>query len=214
MSQFLCKNTCVRPMIVSQYIFLFRLIHSYGYYIIFPLIVIEGPATIFISGFFVSLGLLNPFTTYLIIVSADLFGDILYYSAGRWWINSVSKKVLKFFNITEEHFINFKKTFTRHKGKIMFFGKLSSFVGGLVMYIAGLVDVPVSEFLLINGFGALFKTLLLLIAGFYFGSAASYLGKSFDSLAKVGLVLISVALFLIYWAITSFSNKYIKKAER
>ena len=197
----------------SQVLYLFNLIHLYGYYIIFPLIVIEGPGTIFVSGFFISLGFLNPLITYIVVVTADLFGDVLYFAAGKWWIHSVSKKVLMFFKISPNHFESFKKTFVKHKAQIMIFGKLSSFLGGLVMYVAGLVEIPFMEFITINGLGALVKTLLLLAAGYYLGSTVTHLSGSFDLLSTIALLLFSALAFGLYLGITSVANKFVKKAE-
>lgn len=197
----------------AQVIYLFNLIHTYGYYIIFPLIVVEGPGTIFVSGFFISLGYLNPITTYFVIVAADLFGDIIYYASGRWWIHSVSNKVLTFFKISPKHFIKFKETYIKHKGKIMLFGKFSSFIGGLVMYVAGLVEIRFVEFITINGFGAIVKTFLLLIAGYYFGSTLTHLNKSLDLITTLILLSFSIFVLGLYLGITFLSNKYIKKAE-
>jgi len=175
--------------------------------------VIEGPATIFISGFFVSLGIFNPVLTLLTVLSADLVSDVVYYAAGRFWFNSASGKMLNFFRISSKNFSKFKLVFLKHKGKIMFFGKLSSFVGSLVMYVAGLTKIPFGEFITINAFGATFKSLLLLFAGYFVGGALIKLGRSLDLYTSIGLLLLSVILFLIYWGITSFSNKYITKTE-
>lgn len=183
--------------------YLIHLISTYGYLVIFPLIVIEGPGTIFLSGFMISLGFLNPIITYIVIILADLFGDILYYSAGRWGLFKMSLK----------RYPNLKKIFAKHSGKIMFFGKLSSFIGGLVMYMAGLVKVSFLEFILINGLGAFFKTLLLLTAGYYLGSVLAKSGKSFDTISTIGLLLMSAFIFGLYLAITKFSNKYIKNTR-
>lgn len=200
--------------IPSQILPLINLIHVYGYYIIFPLIIVEGPGTIFITGFFVSLGYLDAFTAYIVIVAADLFGDMLYYSAGRWWVHKISASVLGFFKISQKHFVRFEETFKKHNGKIMFFGKLSSFIGGLVMYVAGYVNIPIGRFLYINGAGALFKTLLLLAAGYYFGSSFIRLGSSLDLVSTLALLTLSALMFAAYFGITYFANKYLRKAEK
>ncbi len=197
-----------------QFPFLFHLIRSYGYFIIFPIVVIEGPGITFLAGFLVSLGYLNPYWTYFTVLFADLVSDVAYYAAGRWWFNSASGKILTFFKMGPKTFSRFETVFKKHKGKIMFFGKLSSFIGGVVMYIAGLVKVPFVEFIVINVFGALGKTLLLLLAGYYIGGLVLRMGTIFDLASSIGLIALSIVLFLIYFGITSFSDKYIRKAER
>jgi len=201
-------------LLTGQIGYFANLIRLYGYYVLFLLVIIEGPATIFISGFLTSLGLLNPVITYIVIVVADLFGDILYYSAGRWWIKKASNKVLDFFKISTKNFEKFKQNFHKHKGKIMFFGKLSSFLGGFIMYLAGLSDVPFLPFIYINGFGALFKTLLLLISGYFFGATILQLSSGFDLISTIALIVLSLLIFGLYAGITSFSNRYLQKEEK
>jgi membrane protein DedA with SNARE-associated domain len=198
----------------SQVAFFIHLIRAYSYFIIFLLVAIEGPATIFLTGFLISLGYLNPTLTFITAVSADLFGDIIYYGMGRWWLHSVSDKVLKFFRVGPKSFEKFRLVFHKHKGKIMFFGKLSSFVGGLVMYVAGFVRVSLPEFIVINASGALFKTLLLLLAGYYLGDAVLRMGSSFDVTTSAGLLILSAVIFAVYWGIKSLANKYIKRVEK
>ncbi len=200
-------------LISQDFLRLFNLIHLYGYLVIFPLVVIEGPITIFISGFFISLGFLSPTSTFITVVLADLASDIIYYAAGRWWLHSTSNKILAFFKFTPKGFAKFKSIFIRHKGKIMFFGKLSSFVGGVVMYVAGLVKIPFPEFIAINIFNALFKSIILLFAGYFLGGAVVKLGASLDWITGVGLLILSGILFLIYWGVTTFANKFIRRTE-
>ena len=78
---------------------IFKLLFTYSYLILFPLVVVEGPIVTIIAGFLVSLGFMDFIPTYLTIVSGDLVGDFVYYSAGRWWLNKTYKGVLNFFSI-------------------------------------------------------------------------------------------------------------------
>ena len=47
----------------------------YKYFILFPVMVIEGPIITIIAGFLSSLELLNPFLVYVVVVIADLTGS-------------------------------------------------------------------------------------------------------------------------------------------
>lgn len=81
------------------------------------------------------------------------------------------------------------------------------------MYVAGLVEIPFPEFITFNIFNALFKSVVLLLAGYFLGSAVAKLGTSLDWVTGIGLLITSVTLFTIYWSVTAFANKYIKRAE-
>ena len=60
-----------------------NLILQYKYLIVFPLAVLEGPAVSIILGFLVSLNYFHFGAALIILVLADLFGDILYYLIGK-----------------------------------------------------------------------------------------------------------------------------------
>ena len=62
---------------------IFSLLHDYGYYVLFPLAVVEGPILAVIAGFLCATGIMNPFLVYLFIVSGDIVGDSVCYFAGR-----------------------------------------------------------------------------------------------------------------------------------
>ena len=76
---------------------IFGLLYTYSYLVLFPLVVIEGPVVTIITGFLVSLGFMDFIPAYFTIMAGDLTGDVLYYSAGRWWLNKTYKGVIKIF---------------------------------------------------------------------------------------------------------------------
>jgi membrane protein DedA with SNARE-associated domain len=63
--------------------------------------------------------------TYLTIMAGDLVGDVLYYAAGRWWLNKTYKGVLNFFSINRKLVAKLEGAIKKNKGPFLFFGKLS-----------------------------------------------------------------------------------------
>ena len=189
------------------------MLFTYSYLILFPLVVVEGPVVTIISGFLVSLGFMDFIPTYFTIVSADLTGDFLYYSAGRGWLNKTYKGILNFFSIDMKVVHKLEKSVKENKGPFLFFGKLSHAIGGLILFAAGSAEIPIKGFMWFNFLATIPKSLILLAVGYYFGSTVSNFKKYVD-FTVLGLFIFTLLLIGLYFLITHFSNKYIKKLEK
>jgi len=192
---------------------IFKLLYTYSYLILFPLVVIEGPVVTIIAGFLVSLGFMDFIPTYLTIVTGDLTGDVLYYSAGRWWLNRAYKGIVNFFGINMKFVHKLETSIKKNKGPFLFFGKLSHAIGGLILFAAGSAEIPLKEFVWFNFLATLPKSLILLAVGYYFGSTVSNFKKYLD-FTVLGLFALTVILIGLYFAVTYISNKFIKKLEK
>jgi len=189
------------------------LLFAYSYFILFPLVVIEGPVVTIIAGFLVSLGFMDFIPAYMTIVAGDLTGDVLYYSAGRWWLNKAYKGVLNFFNINLKVVHKLETAIKKNKGPFLFFGKLSHAIGGLILFAAGSAELPIKEFLWFNFLATLPKSLILLAVGYYFGSTVSNFKKYVD-FTVLGLFVFTILLIGLYFLVTYLSNKFVKKLEK
>jgi membrane protein DedA with SNARE-associated domain len=192
---------------------IFKLLFTYSYLILFPLVVVGGPIVTIIAGFLVSLGFMDFIPTYLTIVSGDLVGDFVYYSAGRWWLNKTYKGVLNFFSIDMKIVRKLETAIKKRKGPFLFFGKLSHAVGGIILFAAGSAEIPLKEFLWFNFLATLPKSLILIAVGYYFGSTVSNFKKYLD-FTVLGLFVLTVVLIGLYYGVTYLSNKFINKMEK
>lgn len=192
---------------------IFGLLYTYSYLVLFPLVVIEGPVVTIIAGFLVSLGFMDFLPTYFTIVAGDLTGDVLYYSAGRWWLNGAYKKVLSFFNINPKFVHKLEIGLKKNKGPFLFFGKLSHAIGGIILFAAGSAGVPMKDFLEFNFLATLPKSLILLAVGYYFGSTVSSFRRALDY-TVLGLFVFTIILIGLYFGVTYLSNKFLKKLEK
>ncbi len=182
-----------------------QLFTHYGYVIVFPIAVIEGPTISIISGFFISLKIFNPYIVFLVLAVGDLVGDTLYYIlgryAGQWFILHIGKYV----GITKERITLTEKYFHKNDWKILLFGKTQA-IGSVLLFVAGVVRVKYSRFISYNILGTIPKTILFLIIGFYFGKTYVTSSKYLDYFSLVWLLL-SVVLIAVY----IYVKKYIKK---
>lgn len=192
---------------------IFGLLFTYSYLVLFPLVVIEGPVVTIIAGFLVSLGFMDFIPAYFTIMAGDLTGDVLYYSAGRWWLNKTYKGVIRFLGINMRFVRKLEISIKKNKGPYLFFGKLSHAIGGVILFAAGSAEIPLKEFVWFNFLATIPKSLILLAVGYYFGSTVSNFRKYLD-FTVLGLFVFTLILIGIYFGVTYFSNKYIKKLEK
>ncbi len=61
---------------------LITLLSQYGYEVLFPIAVFEGPAATMLAGALVATGQLDAYTTFAVLVAADLVGDAVLLFAG------------------------------------------------------------------------------------------------------------------------------------
>lgn len=192
---------------------IFSLLYTYSYLILFPLALIEGPIVTVIAGFLVSVEFMDFIPTYLTIIAGDLIGDVLYYAAGRWWLNTTYRGILKFFKVDLKLVTKFESAIKKNNGPILFFGKLSQALGGLILFAAGSAKIPMKDFLLWNFLATIPKSLILIAVGYYFGGTVTNFGKAVD-FTVLGLFVFTVILIGIIFGVNKFSNKYIKKLEK
>ena len=183
----------------------------YGYAIIFPIVVIEGPMITILSGLLVSLGVLNPFLIYIVVVAGDVTGDFLYYLFGKYGARAGwAKKYLRFFGYSEKSQEFLEAHFRKHKGKTFVLGKLAQGVGGAVLVAAGVAGVNVSEFIFWNLICTLPKSLLLLLIGYYIGNSYMQISHYFDVVAYV-TIGITVLFIVVYVLVNRYAKNYFSK---
>ncbi len=174
---------------------------TYKYFLIFPLMVIEGPIITVISGFLASLGYLTLLPIYILVVLGDLVGDTIYYTLGYWG----REKLLdmwggSFLGITKERINKLEVHFDKHRGKTLILGKITHAIGVVFLFAAGLAKVPYLEFLCFNLIATMPKSFVLLLMGYYFGQAYPVINKDLGLVSVFILAssVISLVTFIIY----------------
>ncbi len=178
---------------------------QYRYLVLFPLVVIEGPIVTIIAGFLASLGNLNIFIAYPVIVVADIVGDLFMYAQGRWGGKAVARKWGHHFGLKPETIVRLEEHFKNHPGKTLLIGKLSHFFGGPVLIAAGMARMRISKFLWYNFLGTMPKSIILLFIGFYFGQAYAKFDRFFTLAGWI--IIFAVICVIIYFIIAKISRK-------
>jgi membrane protein DedA with SNARE-associated domain len=189
---------------------LLAILEHYRYWIIFPIAIFEGPIIIIISGFLVSLGYLNGAIAYLVVITADIIGDSLYYSLGRFWGKSkFIKKIGKYIGYDESSEKFIEEHFKKHKVKTFLIGKVSHGLGGTIQVASGIAKVTYNEFFWLSLLGTAPKALGLLVLGYYLGS---YYERINGYLHNIALISFSIFIIILIFVVSNkIKNNFLNK---
>lgn len=186
------------------------ILEHYKYFLIFPIATIEGPIIIIISGFLVSLGFLNGFITYSILITAEIVGDILRYFVGVYWRRSYwIKKYGHFLGYDEKSEIFLESHFQRHKFKTLLITKFTYGFGTATQIAAGIARVSFYEFLWFSIITSIPKTLILFAIGSYAGKYYVEIDNFLDFVAKLSLFFI--LLIFVYFLFNKYMKNFLEK---
>jgi membrane protein DedA with SNARE-associated domain len=165
---------------------LIGLLGEYGYWVILPIAVIEGPAITMVAGALVAAGQMNGVTAAILLILADLVGDALYYSLGRFGHGPVARRLTKWAKVTPEKLAKLQQTFRDNDWKLILIGKTQG-LGSIILYFAGASHMPFGRYMVLNLIGTAPKVIL-------FGGIGYFLGKGVMSSTHY-IDLISGAMF-------------------
>lgn len=176
------------------------ILEEYTYWLIFPLAIFEGPIIIIIAGFLAYLGTLNFFIAYTVVTAADILGDCLYYSIGRFWRSSTRiKKIGYFLGYSDKSEEFLENHFKKHKMKTFLVAKFAHGVGATVQIASGIAKVNFAEFVGYSILGTIPKVLILFTFGFYAGQSYAkidgYLG--YIAVTTLAVSILAILYFVV-----------------
>ena len=200
-------------MLSETNVLIFDLLYKYSYFVLFPLVVVEGPVVTLIAGFLASSKFLYFLPAYIAVIFGDVAGDALFYLVGNKWFDKFVHGFFGFLKRDVSKIEKFKKILRNHSGKVLFFGKLSHAIGAPILVAAGLAKVPFKEFLWFNFLATIPKSLIIMLVGYYFGSALT----NFDGYLRytlIGLIFLTAIMILVYIVIVKAANNIMKRFEK
>ncbi|MDH4330586.1 MAG: DedA family protein [Candidatus Moranbacteria bacterium] len=173
---------------------------TYGYWVILPLMIIEGPVATIIAAMLASVGVFNVFVVFVFSMLGDIIGDILFYWAGHTWGMSFVRKVGKYIGITENLILKMEKYFKRHGGKTIFMVKSTTGLCWATFTAAGIVGMNFYKFLKYSALGGVVWSGFLVSMGYFYG----YMYKEISEYIKwsgwliVTLTILSFVIINLY----------------
>jgi membrane protein DedA with SNARE-associated domain len=171
---------------------IFNWIAVYGYFVILPIAILEGPIITVISAFLSSQGYFNGYILFFILVLGDILGDLLYYAIGRYGKKRVLLRWGHHFGLTEKRLKKIESHFHAHSGKTLLIGKLTHSMGWAALTGAGVAEMPVGKFIFYNFIGIIPKTLFFFVIGYYAGYAYQKINSYIDQVALILFIVIII----------------------
>jgi membrane protein DedA with SNARE-associated domain len=138
------------------------------YWILVPLLLIEGPIVAFVTGTLAAAGYITLDVTYGIFVVKDFVVDGLYYYLGRFaGEKPVVARLLTRAHVTGAEIDHVRLLWQRHGWRTTCVGTFSWELSPAFLVVAGLAAVPVASFFRYAVGIALVPYALLLILGYY-----------------------------------------------
>lgn len=167
------------------------LLTEYGYVLLFFIALIEGPIITVLGALLASQLLLNVFLVYIVVVFADLAGDLGYYAIGRG--ASRHPRWYKIIGIKEDQLEGFKEKFRRNLVKSLFVAKYTQ-TGFLILPAAGAARMPLTPFITINFLATLPKSLAFVLIGYFFGYAYEQIDEHLRLYSLVAALVVVLAI--------------------
>ena len=179
----------------------------FKYFLLFPGLVFEGPILTFISAFMSSPAggsVFNITIVFILVLLADVVGDIMYYSIGRWGGANMIKKFGTRMGVTDARIEYVKEYYRKHGKKTLAVAKISHGLGWPTMMIAGAIRVPFAPFLMFTTIVSILKSVLFVAIGYYYGESYTLLS---DYISLGGFIITTIVIVVIIAIIVSILKR-------
>lgn len=171
------------------------------YVLLFVGMVVEGPILTIMSGFLASPAggvVLSLPILYFVVVLSDITGDTIYYLIGHFGRRTFLKTLILRWRGRGEDLAFLEKYFQKHGGKTLLAAKVTHGIGWPILIAAGSARMPYKRFIAINTVVSLFKSAVLLSAGYFCGESYVVISR-YVSYGGLIMTLIFIPIFLLVW---------------
>ena len=176
---------------------LITMLGQYGYWVLIPIAVIEGPAITMVAGALVAARQMDGVTACVLLVLADLVGDLLYYALGRYGHGPLAGRISKWLKVTPEKLARLEQRFRANDWKLILIGKTQG-LGSIILYFAGASRMPFGRYMMLNLLGTVPKVIIFELIGYFLGlgvlSSAHYINYVTAMMFGAAFVLLG-----LYW---------------
>lgn len=182
----------------------------YGYGIMLPLMIIEGPIVTIVSAMLAKLGIFNAFIVFALSVIGDVIGDVILYILGYKFGLGFVRNFGRYIGITELLVLKMEKYFKRHGGKTIFTVKSTTGLCWAAFTAAGIVKMDFKKFLTFSILGGFVWSGFLVIMGYFYGYLWAEIGQT---IKWIGWVISALAL-LTFISVQLYKRKQAKEILR
>jgi len=173
---------------------IFQFLHHYGYWMMVPLMILEGPIVTVIAAMLASLGAFNVFLVLIFSILGDVIGDVALYCLGYRFSMGFVRRVGKYVGITEKLVLRMQEYFKKHGGKTIFIVKSTTGLSWATFTAAGVAKMDFRNFLKNSIYGGIVWSGFLVAMGYFYG----YLWREIKNYIEwIGWVIFLVTVFSI-----------------
>ncbi|MFA5961134.1 MAG: DedA family protein [Parcubacteria group bacterium] len=173
---------------------IFQFLHQYGYWMMLPLMIVEGPVVTVIAAMLASLGAFNVFLVLLFSILGDVIGDVALYALGYKFGMGFVHHVGKYLGITEKLVLRMQEYFKKHGGKTILAVKSTTGLCWATFAAAGIAKMDFRTFLKNSVYGGIIWSGFLVAMGYFYG----YLWRDIKQYIEwIGWIIFALAFFSI-----------------
>lgn len=179
---------------------LLAFLESSKYFLIFLGSYLEGPGVMLGTGVLWQLGTVDFFPAVAALFLGDILSDIMWYLLGRHAGRPFIARFGHWFGVVPETIEKVQHLFHRYHTNVLGISKLTMGFGLAIplIVVAGTLRIPFKRFLIINTLGSFILLPVMMVLGYYFGSAITLVPSDWQFGIIIGAVLLGfVALQLI-----------------
>jgi membrane protein DedA with SNARE-associated domain len=172
----------------------------WGYVIILPLMIIEGPVVTILSAMLAAAGFFNLWIVLIISIVGDVLGDVILYQVGKKWGMYFVDRFGKYFGITRKLVLRMEKYFENHGGKTIFAVKSTTGLCWATWVAAGIAKMDFRKFVGYSILGGMVWSGFLVAMGYFYG----YMWMEIKQYIKwagwlfIGLALVTFIIITMY----------------
>lgn len=164
---------------------------KHGLAVVAPLAVLEGPIVTVIAAWLASQHILDLWSVAIIVIVADIVGDVGLYALGRWGLHRLPKRWRDKLGLNRARLLGLAKHFRARGNRTLIMGKLTHSAGAAVLVAAGLGKVRLWRFIWVNLVATIPKSLFFVAIGYTLGSAYTQID---NWITRASLILLAVLL--------------------
>ncbi|TCB25281.1 hypothetical protein E0H77_09390 [Acinetobacter sp. ANC 4633] len=175
------------------------LIKTHGLLLLTPLAVIEGPIVTVIAAYLARLNYFSLLTVIVVVIIADLIGDICFYLVGRGMVKkgSVPPKWMQRLGLNPARLDGLVSKFDVEGGKLIVIGKLTHSAGIAVLLGAGIARMRFLPFVFYSAVSTIPKSLFFVAIGYGCGN---FVNRVDHWIGMISLIFLVIIVFVsIFW---------------
>ena len=185
-------------MDVSNFSGAFTWIIQHGYFLMFVIMLIEGPVITAAAAFAVALGYFDGWLVFLLSILGNLIPDVIYYIIGYWGRKKLVNKYMHYFGLSQERILFLENLSFRHAGKAITLIKLVPLLATPGLIIAGAIRMPLKKYIF-------WCVALTVPSSFFFYIMGYYFGATYDKMERyLNLGIVAIILALLFFVLISF----------